>query len=316
MSGAVLVTGAAGFIGSHTVAAFRDAGCEVVAASQGGGLEAGFEALDLCDADQVEDVVARVRPSVVVNLAAIANPGEAQANPLRAYDVNVLGQLRLIQATLRHAPTARLVAMSSAEIYGRIETGDLVTEEAPLRPASVYATTKAAADLQALQYHLSDGLDVVRLRLFGSVGPGRSAEYFPGRQVHYVAAILDGRAEPVVPTFSLAGARDYVDVRDVAQAIVAAAAAARGRAGAVYNVATGQARPLRQLVERLIALGGVDAEIHEERRLPPGRHGAVVAGDATRLREDTGWRPRIGLDESLRDALAEARQAVAARPDA
>ena len=306
MPGAVLVTGAGGFIGSYTVAAFRDAGCEVIAASQGGDHEAGFEALDLRDSEQVEGVVARLRPSVVVNLAAIANPGDAETDPLRAYDVNVLGQLRLIQAMLRHTPTARLVAMSSAEVYGRIETGELITEEAPLRPASVYAATKAAADLQALPYHLSNGLDVVRLRLFGTVGPGRSAEYFPGRQVHCVAAILDGRAEPIVPTFSLAGARDYVDVRDVAQAIVAATD--RGHTGAVYNVATGRAWPLRQIVERLIAIGGVEAEIREERQLPPGRQGAVVAGDAARLREHTDWRPRITMDESLRDALADARQ--------
>ena len=313
MTGAVLVTGATGFIGSYTVAAFRSAGRDVVGTSLGGDVGRGLVALDMRSAEQVEATVAGVRPSVVVHLAAIANPGEAQADPARAYDVNVLGQLRLIQAMLRHAPEARLVAMSSAEIYGRFETGELVDEEAPLRPASAYAATKAAADLQALQYHLSDGLDVVRLRLFGSVGPGRSAEYFPGRQVHAVAAILDGRAEPVVPTFSLAGARDYVDVRDVAQAIVAAAE--RGQSGAVYNVATGRAWPLRQIVERLIALGGVDAEINEERKLPPGRHGAVVAGDATRLREDTGWRPRITMDESLRDALADACQ-TAARTEA
>ena len=174
--------------------------------------------------------------------------------------------------------------------------------------AALSAATKAAADLQALQYHLSDGLDTVRLRLFGSVGPGRSADYFPGRQVHRVAAILEGRADAVVPTFSLAGARDYVDVRDVAQAVVAAAD--RGRAGAVYNVATGRAWPLRRIVERLIAIGGVDADINEQRKLPPGRHGAVVAGDATRLREDTGWQPRITMEDSLRDALIEARRAA------
>lgn len=309
MTGSVLVTGATGFLGSYTVTAFQDAGREVVGTSFGGDVERGLVALDLRNSGQVEGAVARVRPSVVVHLAAIANPGEAQTDPARAYDVNVLGQLRLIQAMLRHAPEARLVVMSSSEIYGRIETGELVDEEAPLRPASVYAATKAAADLQALQYHLSDGLDVVRLRLFGSVGPGRSADYFPGRQVHAVAAILDGRADPVVPTFSLAGARDYVDVRDVAQAIVAAAE--RGRTGAAYNVATGRAWPLRQVVERLIAIGGIHAEIHEERKLPPGRHGAVVAGDATRLRTDTGWQPRITMDQSLHDALADARQIAA-----
>lgn len=309
MSGAVLVTGASGFIGSYTVAAFREAGRQVVGASFGGNPERGLEALDLRDADQVDTLLARIRPSVVVHLAAIANPGDAESDPVRAYDVNVLGQLRLIQAMLRHTPSARLVAMSSAEIYGRIETGELVTEDVPLRPASVYAATKAAADLQALQYHLTDGLDVVRLRLFGSVGPGRSADYFPGRQVHAVAAILDGRSEPVVPTFSLAGARDYVDVRDVAQAIVAAGD--HGLSGAAYNVATGRSWPLRQIVERLIEIGGVAAEINEERKLPPGRHGAVVAGDAARLREDTGWRPRITMDDSLRDALADARQSAA-----
>lgn len=308
MPGAVLVTGAAGFIGTRTVDAFRSAGSHVVGVSYRGDAAVGLEAMDVQDARQVEEVVACVRPSVVVNLAAVANPGEAQANPQRAYDINVLGQLRLIQAMLRHTPGARLMAMSSAEIYGRIETGELVSEDAPLRPASVYATTKAAADLQALQYHLSDGLDVVRLRLFGSVGPGRSAEYFPGRQVHYLAAVLDGRAEPVVPTFSLAGARDYVDVRDVAEAIVAAAN--RGRAGAVYNVATGRAWPLRQIVERLIQIGGVAADINEERKLPPGRQGAVVAGDGTRLREDTGWQPRITMEDSLHDALIEARRAA------
>ena len=294
--------------------AFRGVGRTVVTASYQGDAAAGLEAMDLRDAGQVEEIVARVQPSVVVNLAAVANPGEAQADPQRAYDINVLGQWRLIRAMLRHSPGTRLVAMSSAEIYGRIETGDLVNEDAPLRPSSVYATTKAAADLQALQYHLSDELDVVRLRLFGSVGPGRSAEYFPGRQVHAVAAIQDGKTEPVVPTFSLAGARDYVDVRDVAHAIVAAAY--RGRAGAAYNVATGQARPLRTIVERLIAIGGVEAAIMEERKLPPGRQGAVVAGDATRLREDTGWQPRISLDQSLRDALVESRQSAMSGADA
>jgi len=314
VSGAVLVTGAAGFIGTRTVEAFRDVGRHVVATSFRGNAATGLKVMDLQNAGQVEEIVAGVRPSVVVNLAAVANPGEAQANPQRAYDINVLGQWRLIQSMLRHTPGARLVAMSSAEIYGRIETGELVSEDAPLRPASVYATTKAAADLQALQYHLSDGLDVVRLRLFGSVGPGRSAEYFPGRQVHAVAAIQDGKAEPVVPTFSLSGARDYVDVRDVAHAIVAAAD--HGCVGAAYNVATGQARPLRKIVERLIAIGGVEAAIMEERKLPPGRHGAVVAGDATRRREDTGWQPRISLEQSLRDALVEARQSAVSGADA
>ncbi len=305
MAGPVLVTGAAGFIGAHAAAAFRAAGHPVVAAVHGQARD-GVERLDVCDDDQVDRLLARVRPSVVVHLAAVANPGAAAANPRRAYEVNVLGQLRLIQAVQRRAPAARLLTASSSEVYGEVESDEPIDEGAPLQPRSVYAATKAAADLQALQYHLSDGLDTVRVRIFGTIGPGRSAAYFPGNQVHQLAAILDGGAEPAVHTFSLSGARDFTDVRDAAAALVAAAR--RGRAGAVYNLASGCAMPLRTVVERLIALSGARVELCERPGRPAGRRARAIVGNAARLHRDTGWRPRIDLDTSLRDALAQARQ--------
>ena len=305
MPDSILITGASGFMGPHVVSAFIASGHDVIACSQRGQGAEGTVALDLRDSTGTEEVIRRLRPSAVVNLAGVADPAEAAANPILAYDVNVLGQLRLITSILRHVPTARLVVLSSAEVYGHTDRVRLITEDAPLDPHTVYAATKAAAELQARQFHRSDNLDVVCLRIFGTLGPGRSVSYFPGRQVHQLAEILEGGVDPVVETFSLSGGRDFVDVRDVAAAIVAVVD--RGRCGAVYNVATGKATPLRTVVERLVYVSGVAAEIRESSRPAPGRHSITTVGDPRRLMRDTGWQPTVTLDASLRDALGHVR---------
>ena len=298
----ILVTGAFGFMGPHVVRAFSSAGRSVVASSHGGQGEGLAPNLDLCDEKSIDDAIREIRPGVVVNLAGVADLGEAQANPMRAYDVNVLGQLRLIISILRHVPTARLVVLSSAEVYGKIERSEPVTELALLDPYTVYGASKAAAELQAKQFHHADQLDVVCLRIFGTLGPGRSSAYFPGRQVHQLAKILGGESNPIVDTFSLTGGRDYVDVRDVAAAIVGVAE--RGHSGGTYNVSTGKATPLRTVIERLIAVADVAAEIREVSSPAPGRQSITIGGDPSRLIQDTGWKPRRHLDDSLRDALA------------
>lgn len=298
----VLVTGARGFIGKHLVAALAAAGAEVVAADRGGNADV---KLDLRDGDTVREALQTTQPAVVFNLAAIADPRQAEADPLAAYDVNVLGQLRVILALRDLAPDARLVAVGSALQYGRDGHERPVREDDPQRPEGVYATTKAAADLQADQHHRSDDLDIVRLRLFNVVGPGRPEEYFPAPQVRQAAEILDRGAPPVIRTLSLRDTLDFVDVRDAADAIQAAAA--RGRSGAAYNVASGQATPLRAVVDRLIEIAGVQAEV-QEGGSNAAAQGRVVVGDPSLIARDTGWRVSRNLDDSLRDGLTEVRE--------
>ncbi len=308
----VLVTGSEGFVGTRLVEHWRALGVDLVAAVRAPAGDSSAVRLDLGETSEVDEVIRAVRPRVVVNLAGIANPRHAAADPVLAYDVNVLGQLRLVMAILRHAPRARLVTAGSALMYGAATEAGPLTESTPPRPDTVYGMTKAAADLQALQYHLSDGLDVVRLRFFNVIGPGRPEEYFPARQVRRLALILAGRADPVLPTYDLRGARDFTDVRDAVSAIVAAAE--RGRSGAAYNVAAGRATPLRTLLERLLAIGGVDVSIAEEPDPGLVRPPNVIAGDSSRLRRDTQWAPRISLDDSLRDSLRTVRAELAAQP--
>ena len=301
----VLVTGARGFIGRHLTTSLEAAGVGVIAADRGG--DADVE-LDLRDGDTVRKAFQTTQPEVVINLAAVADPRQAEADPIAAYDVNVLGQLRIILALRELTPDARLVVVGSALQYGRDAPKRPIREDDPQRPEGVYATTKAAADVQAAQHHRSDGLDIVRLRLFNVIGPGRPEEYFPAPQTRQAAEILDHGAPPVIRTLSLRDTLDFVDVRDAVQAIQDAAA--RGRAGAAYNVASGRATSLRSVVDRLIEIAGVEAEVHE-RSASGAAEGRVVVGDPSRIARDTGWRVNRTLDDSLRDGLTEVCERLA-----
>ncbi|MCY3782464.1 MAG: NAD-dependent epimerase/dehydratase family protein [Chloroflexi bacterium] len=301
----VLVTGARGFIGKHLITSLEAAGASVIAADRGGDADV---KLDLRDGDTIHAALQTTQPSVVINLAAIADPRQAEADPLAAYDVNVLGQLRIILSLRELAPKARLIVVGSALQYGRDGHDRPVLEDDPQRPEGVYATTKAAADVQAAQHHRSDGLNIVRVRLFNVIGPGRPEEYFPAPQIRQAAEILDRGAPPAIRTLSLRDTLDFVDVRDAADAIQAAAA--RGRTGAAYNVASGQATPLRAVVDRLIEIAGIQAEVHQGGSNAAAQ-GRVVVGDPSLIARDTGWRVRRTLDNSLRDGLREVRERLA-----
>ena len=306
-SGPVLVTGADGFVGGYLVAQLESDGLQVVRAVHRPDRHA-HVVLDICEAGAVAAAIAELQPSAIVNLAGMADPGDAEREPERAFQVNLFGPLHLAQALRRHAPEARLVVVGSAHVYGPANDEGMVREDAPLRPTSLYGVTKAAADLLALQQFSDAGLDTVRLRLFNTIGPGRQEAYFPGRQVKHLAEILEGRTPPTIQTLSLDGARDFLDVRDTANAI--SHALRKGKSGAAYNVGSSVATPLRTVIERLIALAGRSIEIREQSIKGSGRSAYSMAGDTTALRADTGWSPRYTLDDSLRDALAHARAAL------
>jgi len=301
----VLVTGAHGFIGRHLVAGLEAAGADVIAADRGGDADV---KLDLRDATSIQAAIRSTQPAVVINLAAIADPRQAEAHPMAAYDVNVLGQLRITLAIRGLASEARLIVVGSALQYGRDAWERPIREDDPPRPEGVYAVSKAAADLQAAQHHRSDGLDIVRLRLFNVIGPGRPEEYFPAPQVRQAAEILDHGAPPVIRTLSLRDTLDFVDVRDAADAILAVAM--RGQAGAAYNVASGLATPLRTVVDRLIEIAGIRADV-DERLASGAAKGRVAVGDPSLIARDTGWRVSRTVDDSLRDGLTEVRERLA-----
>jgi GDP-4-dehydro-6-deoxy-D-mannose reductase len=292
VSGAAFVSGGAGFAGRHLLALLRDA----VAPAR--------EELDLLDGGAVRDAVREAAPDVVFHLAALASVGRSWEAPAETVIENAAMTVHLLEAVRLEAPEAAVVVVGSGEVYGppaRLP----VDEDAPLRPQNPYAVSKAACDLLAGQYADAFGMRVVRMRPFNHAGPGQSDDYVVGTLTRQVAeAEVAGREEAVLRTGNPDSARDFTDVRDVVRAYVAAASAAPG----AFNVASGRAVSVRDLIDllrdaaRLPVRHEIDAARLRAHDVPE------VRGSAERLREATGWCPEIPLERTVADALDDWRE--------
>lgn len=300
-----LVTGAAGFAGRHLVAELRARGHEVLACGlPTGGLPpegARWTRLDVTEPDDCLRVLADARADWVFHLAGFAHVGRAEAAPDECLRVNVGGTRALLAAALECAPRTRFVLASSAEVYGRVPEDELpVTEARPLRPATAYAASKAAAEM-LVHHAVARGLDALILRPFNHLGPGQSDDFVASSFAHQLARIEAGRQEPLLRVGNLSAVRDLCDVRDVARAYLAAAGA--GRTGEAYNVTTGRAVAVSEVLDVLRGLARVPVRVEvDPARLRPVDV-PVFHGSGARLERDTGLRLGLDLPRTLADVL-------------
>jgi GDP-4-dehydro-6-deoxy-D-mannose reductase len=196
------------------------------------------------------------------------------------------------------------VVVGSGEVYGppaRLP----VDEDTPLRPQNPYAVSKAACDLLAGQYADAFGMRVVRMRPFNHAGPGQSDDYVVGTLTRQVAeAEVAGREDAALRTGNPDSARDFTDVRDVVRAYVAAASAAPG----AFNVASGRAVSVRDLIELVRAAARLPVRHEIDAARVRAHDVPEVRGSAERLREATGWCPEIPLERTVADALDDWRE--------
>jgi GDP-4-dehydro-6-deoxy-D-mannose reductase len=292
VTGSAFVTGGTGFAGRHLLALLPEA----VSPSRSD--------LDLLDAGAVRSAVRDASPAVVFHLAALASVPRSWEAPAETLTGNVAMTANLLEAVRLEAPEATIVLIGSGEVYGP-PAALPVDEDAPLRPQNPYAVSKAACDLLAGQYADAFGMHVLRMRPFNHAGPGQSDDYVVGTLTRQVAeAEAAGRDEVLLRTGNPDSARDFTDVRDVARAYVAAASLD----GGAYNVASGRAVTVRELIELVRSASRLPVR-HE---VEPGRVRAhdvpEVRGSATRLREATGWQPEIPLERTVADALEDWRE--------
>ena len=300
--GRILVTGSAGFVGRHLLAELARRFPDSVP------VEGRF---DVTDEQAVADGLAAARPDAVVHLAAVAAPSEARRDPDLAWRVNLGGTLNLARAILASSPSCALLFASSGDAYGAsFLPGTPVDERAPLAPLSAYGATKAAADL-ALGAMVGDGLRAIRMRPLNHTGPGQSDAFVVSAFARQIARIEAGLQDPVIAVGALEGRRDFLDVRDVCAAYVEALARADTLApGTILNLASGQPRRIGDVLDHLLRLSGVRAEVRAETaRLRPGEVSTAV-GDADLARRVLGWTPQIAWEQTLRDVLADWRGQV------
>jgi GDP-4-dehydro-6-deoxy-D-mannose reductase len=197
-------------------------------------------------------------------------------------------------------------------VYGNAAPGaGALREDAPLRPVTPYGASKAAADVVALQMHLADRLDVVRVRPFGHTGPGQSDQFVvPALATRIARAERDGVDE--IPVGSLDAVRDLSDVRDVVRAY--RRLALDGDAGEAYNVCSGVGVSIREIADTLLAHSDREIRLVTDPALVRAVDAPRMVGDNTKLRDRTHWAPEFTLAQTLADVLAAARVAVAAEP--
>jgi GDP-4-dehydro-6-deoxy-D-mannose reductase len=318
--GRLLVTGAAGFVGRHLLAALRERfpAAELIAACrpEDGALPLLDAAdrvvpFDLLDPAAVAALIAETRPDGLVHLAAQASVAASFADPLDSWHANLMGTVALAEAVLRHAGHCRFVLASSAEIYGlSFREAAPLDENATLRPANPYAASKAACDLAVGEMALR-GLDAVRLRAFNHTGAGQSPSFVVASFAHQIARIEVGQQAPVMQVGALDRWRDFLDVRDVCGAYVAALEAESVPDG-VYNIASGTPRRIGDILDALIARSEAAPVVEVEPvRLRPTDVNCV-AGSPARAAHVLGWTPVVPWDETLNVVLNDWRGRVGA----
>jgi len=303
----ILVTGAGGFVGSWLTPALLKAGAEVVGLYKPGLAPPAADceplAVDLRERSEVREALRRVRPDAVVHLAGIASPREAARDPVEALRVNYTAVDHLLHALAESAPAARLLLVSSGEVYGAGPADAApFPETRPPRPANPYAASKLAGEQRGLLAFRHEGLDVVCARPFNHTGPGRPSEYAESSFARQLAEIERGEREPVVRVGNLEPLRDWSDVRDVVAAYQVLLE--RGQSGEVYNVCSGVLRPVQWVLDTLVALCRceVRVEIDPERYQPVEAGRKASGGDPGRMRA-LGWTPSHSLEDTLAELL-------------
>jgi GDP-4-dehydro-6-deoxy-D-mannose reductase len=309
----ILLTGADGFVGGWLARQSLESGHTVVGTHRSSGgpspvltaVEAArieWRVLELGSPDSIEHAC-RGRWDAVVHLAALSSGSEARENPGLAWEVNAAGTARLAEVLgLRVAARQgdpNFLVVSTGEVYGA-RSGTARRETDALLPCSPYAGSKLGAEIAALEASRRTGLRVIIARAFPHTGPGQDIRFVvPALASRVLAAKRIGAA--TIKAGNLDRVRDFLDVRDVADAYLALLE--RGSAGEVYNVASGEGHPLTELLHRLERLVQWQVSPELDPRLSRRSDIAHLVGDAGKLRRDTGWRPRFPLDQTLRDLL-------------
>ncbi|MDG1366355.1 MAG: GDP-mannose 4,6-dehydratase [Acidimicrobiales bacterium] len=284
-----LVTGADGFVGLHLVGYLTAEGDQVVPSS-----------CDITNRDAIVAEFARADADVVYHLAGQADVGGSWQNPVETIRVNVEGTLNVLDAA-RLAGCRRVVAITSADVYGRITDADLpVRETHDLQPVSPYAASKAAAEMVCLQAGLAHGLEVVRVRAFNHLGPGQSDRFVASAIASRIAA-CEREGSTVVQVGTLDARRDFTDVRDVVRAYRLLMIS--GRAGEVYNVCSGTDRSVREVTDILVNLSTTDITLETDPALVRPVDLRVLRGDNTKISGCTDWSPTIPIEQTLEDLL-------------
>jgi len=264
---------------------------------------------DVLDEEEMKRAIGEIKPDRVFHLAGLTFDPDSRESPKKFYATNVLGTVNLLEA-IRESRIHPLIHIpcSSGE-YGLIlENENPVTETNPFRPISPYAISKLAQDMIGYQYHKNYGLRIIRTRAFNITGPGERKDFVCSNFALQIAMIEKDRQEPTIYVGNLEAKRDFVDVRDAVRAYWLALT--RGIPGEVYNVCSGKAYSIGEILGILLKMTKVKITVREDpKRMRPSDIPLQV-GSFEKIHKQTGWEPIIPIEETLEDLLNYWREKV------
>jgi GDP-4-dehydro-6-deoxy-D-mannose reductase len=261
--------------------------------------------LSKCDVtrlDQFSRLVKRVKPDQVYHLAALTSVGWSFSHPLETIDTNIRGTLNLLEIVRNLKKPVKILVVGSSDIYGKVLPKEVpISEERPLLPVSPYGVSKAACDLLAYQYFKSYGIQVIRARSFNHSGPRQNTGFVIPDFAWQIARIEHRKQPPVLKVGNLSAKRDISDVRDVARAYLALMA--KGEAGEAYNICSQKAYKIEHILRMLLALSKKRIKVEKDKEKNRPAEIPILLGNNKKIRKDTGWKPKINIQQTLEDTL-------------
>jgi GDP-4-dehydro-6-deoxy-D-mannose reductase len=309
-----LVTGAAGFAGSHLVEHLLESEPSVTAWSNPAGRQpvgtdarVSWRAVDLLDGPAVARAIADLQPSAIYHCGGVASVGGSWSHPLPALQVNVMGTHHLLEAVRLAGLRCPVLVTGSALVYR--QSTERLSEDSPIGPSGPYALSKLAQEMLALQATCAP---TIVARSFNHAGPRQGSDYVTSTFARQIVDIERGRVPPVLHVGNLDSRRDITDVRDVVRAYRLLVLA--GRPGRPYNVCSGQAYRIGDLLDALVSQSRARFTIElDPARMRPSDN-PVVLGDRSRILDEVGWAPEIPIERTLGDLLEDCRRQPASPP--
>ncbi len=318
MAKKALITGIAGFVGGHLAELLLSQGFEVSGLRRPRTKMDYIESIahrlhledaDLLDSHSLYTMISRIKPDYIFHLAAQSFVPTSWVSPSVTLEVNIVGSANLFEA-VRQAGIDPVVQIAcSSEEYGLVHDDELpIKETNPLRPLSPYAVSKVAMDYLGYQYYQSYKVRIVRTRGFNHTGPRRGDTFAESTFAKQIAMIEKGKQEPVIHVGNLDTKRDYTDVRDMVKAYLVATE--KCDPGDVYNISTGKAILMKDMLDLLLSFSKIKVEIKPDPMRMRPSDVPVLIGDNSKFVAKTGWKPEIPFEKTMEDLLNYWRERV------
>jgi len=308
----ILITGATGFVGqymlenlaSHNVdyygTSFSDIDDNVKKLLPN--IQKRIFKIDLKNRKEVEKIIKKIKPNAIIHLAALASPTDSWSILEEMLTNNMLGQLNVLEAVRSVNSKIKVITISSGQVYGVVKPRNLpLTESHLIHPNNPYASSKAFQEILSIQYFYNYNIPTVIMRPLNHIGPRQEGNFAIPSFVKQIVEIERGEKDPIIRVGNLETQRDFLDVRDVCRAYYMAIK--YGKPGEVYNLGSGRAYRIKDILEMLINYSKVDIKIDIDKSLLRPSDMPILLADYSKFNKKTGWKPKYKIEKTLQDIL-------------